>query len=49
MVAGIVQACQVTPPLDVQGKKDGFNVVFNMNDLESGFLKELWGDLPRGK
>jgi len=34
MVAGIVQACQVTPPLDVQGKKDGFNVVFNMNDLD---------------
>jgi len=34
MVAGTVQACQVTPPLDVQGKKDGFNVVFNMNDLD---------------
>ncbi len=34
MVAGIVQACPVTAPLDVQGKKEGFNVIFNMNDLD---------------
>jgi ABC-type nitrate/sulfonate/bicarbonate transport system substrate-binding protein len=34
MVAGIVQAAQVTPPLDVQGKREGFNVIYNLNDLE---------------
>ena len=34
MVAGIVHACQVTPPLDVDAKKKGFNVIFNMNDLD---------------
>jgi len=33
MRAGIAEACLVTPPLDVRGRKDGFNLVYRLNDL----------------
>jgi ABC-type nitrate/sulfonate/bicarbonate transport system substrate-binding protein len=33
LAGNIVQACLVTPPLDVRGKKEGFNVIYNLNDL----------------
>ena len=38
MVQAIVQAVPVTPPLDARGKKDGFNVIYNLNDLELPFI-----------
>ncbi len=38
MVQDIVQAIPVTPPLDVRGKKDGFNVIYNLNDLDLPFI-----------
>jgi ABC-type nitrate/sulfonate/bicarbonate transport system substrate-binding protein len=38
MVQDIVQATLIQPPLDVQGKKDGFNVVYNLNDLGLPFI-----------
>jgi ABC-type nitrate/sulfonate/bicarbonate transport system substrate-binding protein len=30
MAAGVVQAVLVSPPLEVRGKKDGFNIVYNL-------------------
>ncbi|MBI2090728.1 MAG: ABC transporter substrate-binding protein [Deltaproteobacteria bacterium] len=33
MALDVVQATPVGPPLDVRGKKDGFNVIYNLNDL----------------
>ncbi len=33
MVADTVQAALVTPPLDVRGRKDGFNLIYRLNDL----------------
>ncbi len=38
MVQDVVQATPVTPPLDVRGKKDGFNVIYNLNDLDLPFI-----------
>jgi len=38
MVQDLVQATPVTPPLDVRGKKDGFNVIYNLNDLDLPFI-----------
>ncbi len=38
MVQNVVQAIPITPPLDVRGKKDGFNVIFNLNDLDLPFI-----------
>ena len=38
MVQDIVQAIPVTPPLDVRGRKDGFHVVYNLNDLGLSFI-----------
>ncbi|MBI2360698.1 MAG: ABC transporter substrate-binding protein [Deltaproteobacteria bacterium] len=38
MVMDIIQATPVGPPLDVQGKKDGFNVIYNLNDLGMPFI-----------
>src|SRR5262245_25476760 len=32
LVAGIIQAAPVTPPLDARGRKDGLNVVYNLKD-----------------
>ncbi|MBI2360919.1 MAG: ABC transporter substrate-binding protein [Deltaproteobacteria bacterium] len=34
----IIQALLVTPPLDVRGKKDGFNVIYNLNELGLPFI-----------
>jgi NitT/TauT family transport system substrate-binding protein len=33
MHAGIADAALVTPPLDVRGQRNGFNVVYRLNDL----------------
>jgi ABC-type nitrate/sulfonate/bicarbonate transport system substrate-binding protein len=33
MVQGIIDAGPFTPPMDARGKKDGFNLIFHMNDL----------------
>ena len=38
MVQDVIQAIPVTPPLDVRGKKDGFNVIYNLNDLGLPFI-----------
>jgi ABC-type nitrate/sulfonate/bicarbonate transport system substrate-binding protein len=38
MVQNIVQAIPITPPLDVRGKKEGFNVIYNLNDLDLPFI-----------
>ncbi len=34
MVQGIVQAVFLTPPLDVRAKRDGFHLIYNLNDLD---------------
>src|SRR5437867_6737308 len=33
MHAGIAEAALVTPPLDVRGRRNGFNLVYRLNDL----------------
>jgi NitT/TauT family transport system substrate-binding protein len=33
MRAGLTEAALVTPPLDVRGRRDGFNLVYRLNDL----------------
>jgi len=33
MRAGLAEACLVTPPLDARGKKEGFSLVYKLNDL----------------
>jgi ABC-type nitrate/sulfonate/bicarbonate transport system substrate-binding protein len=33
MRAGIADAALVTPPLDVRGRRDGFNLTYRLNDL----------------
>ena len=38
MVANVVQAILVTPPLDVRAKLDGFNVIYRLIDLEIPFI-----------
>ena len=38
MAAGVVQAVLVSPPLEVRGKKDGFNIVYNLKDLGIPFV-----------
>jgi len=38
MMAGIVQAAPVTPPLDARGKKDGLNLIYNLKDLNLPFI-----------
>ncbi len=38
MVQDIIQAIIVTPPLDVRGKRDGFNMIYRLNDLKLPFL-----------
>ncbi len=38
MLQDIVQAIPVTPPLDARGRKDGFNVIYNLNDLGLPFI-----------
>lgn len=38
MMQDLVQAVPVPPPLDARGKKDGFNIIYNLNDLELPFI-----------
>jgi NitT/TauT family transport system substrate-binding protein len=38
MMAGIIQAAPVTPPLDARGKKDGLNLIYNLKDLNLPFI-----------
>lgn len=38
LVAGIIDAVAITPPLEVQGRKDGLNVVYTLADLNLPFL-----------
>lgn len=38
MVGNIVQAILVTPPLDVRAKRDGFNIIYRLIDLEIPFI-----------
>ncbi len=38
MVQDIIQAIIVTPPLDVRGKRDGFNLIYHLNDLNLPFI-----------
>jgi len=38
MMAGVIQAAPVTPPLDARGKKDVFNIVYNLKELNLPFI-----------
>ncbi len=38
MAQDIIQAIIITPPLDVRGKRDGFNLIYNLNDLNLPFI-----------
>jgi ABC-type nitrate/sulfonate/bicarbonate transport system substrate-binding protein len=38
LLQDIVQATLIQPPLDVQGRKDGFNVIYHLNDLGFPFI-----------
>jgi NitT/TauT family transport system substrate-binding protein len=38
MVADVVQAILVTPPLDARAKHDGFNVIYRLIDLDIPFI-----------
>ncbi len=38
MLQDIIQAIPVTPPLDARGRKDGFNVIYHLNDLGLPFI-----------
>jgi ABC-type nitrate/sulfonate/bicarbonate transport system substrate-binding protein len=38
LLQDIVQATLIQPPLDVQGRKDGFNVIYHLNDLGFPFV-----------
>jgi len=38
LVQDIVQATPITPPMDVRGKKDGFHVIYHLNDLNLPFI-----------
>jgi NitT/TauT family transport system substrate-binding protein len=38
MLQDLVQAVPVTPPLDARGQRDGFNVIYRLNDLGLPFV-----------
>jgi len=38
MVQDIIQAIIITPPLDVRGKRDGFNLIYRLNELNLPFI-----------
>ena len=38
MIGNVIQAILVTPPLDVRAKKDGFNVIYRLVDLDIPFI-----------
>ena len=33
LLQGVIHAAPFTPPMDARGKKDGFNIVYHLNDL----------------
>ena len=47
MMAGIIQAAPVTPPLDARGKKDGLNLIYNLKDLNLPFIYSSLHTNPR--
>ena len=38
LVQDIFQATLIQPPLDARGRKDGFNIIYNLNDLGLPFI-----------
>jgi NitT/TauT family transport system substrate-binding protein len=34
MLQGLVQAVMLTPPLDVRARRDGYHLIYNLNDLD---------------
>ncbi|MBI3015868.1 MAG: ABC transporter substrate-binding protein [Candidatus Tectomicrobia bacterium] len=38
LVQDIIQGIVITPPLDVRGKRAGFNVVYNLNEMDLPFI-----------
>ena len=38
LLQDVFQATLIQPPLDARGKKDGFNVIYNLNDLGLPFI-----------
>jgi ABC-type nitrate/sulfonate/bicarbonate transport system substrate-binding protein len=53
LVQDMFQATLIQPPLDARGKKDGFNVIYNLNDLGLPFIYSslfasgrTWKDRP---
>lgn len=38
MVQDVIQAIIITPPLDVRGRRDGFNLIYKLNDLNLPFI-----------
>ena len=34
MVQGLTQATFLTPPMDVRAKRDGFALIYNLNELD---------------
>lgn len=38
MLQDIIQAIIVTPPLDVRGRRDGFNTIYRLNELNLPFI-----------
>ena len=38
LVQDIIQGIVITPPLDVRGKRDGFNVIYDLNEMDLPFI-----------
>ena len=47
MMQDLVQAVPITPPLDARGKRDGFNVIYHLNDLGLPFIYSSVHTNPR--
>lgn len=47
LLQDVVQATLIQPPLDVRGKKDGFNVIYYLNDLGLPFIYSSLFTNPR--
>ncbi|HEY2989631.1 MAG TPA: ABC transporter substrate-binding protein [Candidatus Binatia bacterium] len=47
MMQDIIQAIIITPPLDVRGKRDGFNMIYRLNDLKLPFLYSSLHSSPK--
>jgi NitT/TauT family transport system substrate-binding protein len=47
MLQDLVQAVPITPPLDARGKRDGFNVIYHLNDLGLPFIYSSVHTNPR--